>query len=74
MQKTAAPGFGSRLTRSRYGPETPNSLARCRIVSVKETANAAFGSGDPDDDLVFDGQRRGGSGVVQSGIGDVFLP
>ena len=70
----AAPGFRSRLARRRHGPETPGALAGLRVVRIEESANAAFGAGDADDDLVLDRERRAGRRVVEPGIGERLLP
>src|SRR5204862_1767472 len=74
LLEIAAPCFGTGLAASGDGPESPNSLAGLCVVSVKESANASLGAGNSDDDFVLDGQRRGGGGVIQPGIGDVLLP
>ena len=74
LPRVAAPRVRARLTRRRHGPEAPRALAGLRVVGIEESANAAFGAGDADDDLVLDRERRAGRGVVQPGIGERLLP
>src|SRR5262245_40904545 len=68
------PGLRARFARCWYRPEAPYPLAGFRIVSIEESANAAFCARDSHDHLIFDYQRGTGSRVIEAGVGEVLFP
>ena len=68
------PGLMAGLAGAGDGVELPDLLARLRVVSRQETANAEFAAGRPDDDLVLDNQRRKSERVAFAVVEDSRVP
>ena len=70
----AGPGFGLRIARRRHRPEAPGLLASLRVVGVQKATDAVLATGDADDDLIFQRQRRHGNGLAGLIVGHHDIP
>src|SRR3954452_3987359 len=64
----------ARFARTRNGPETPAPLARLRVVSVEEAANAILAAGDPCDDHVLHDQGSDSDAIPGLVVGNLDVP
>ena len=68
------PGLTARLTRPWNGIETPESIARSRVIGIDKAPGCVLATGDADDDFIIEYQRRQGGGVALAVICQHHVP